>query len=312
MMLRSFTLSLTQRDMLIVAFVYSYDGVVLDQILRRFWPSPGARSAGYARVARLIEAGYLRSCRLPATEDRGSGKTWLTLGPRALPLLTERLNLVPSDLRHVRKSFVPLFHQHEVAIRDVRLDLELACTASSQVSLASWTLESDYKRHPLMVHDPQLEEQLKKQCKTSGLPKSAEVPLIPDGAFTLRMAGARTKHFLFELDRGTLVSPRRFRAKVRGHLLYTKQQPTPILFVVPSLQRAAQISHWVKQEAEALGVDPRVVWIAERGQISEHTILTGNIWQVVGGPAVSLVPSHNFDSAMSPAAPPQPHSSSLF
>ena len=73
---------LTARDLEILAMIFHYDGLVVDLVRRRFWPSPGARSACYDRLARLIADGYLQATRLPSLTGVGSGRTFLTIGGR--------------------------------------------------------------------------------------------------------------------------------------------------------------------------------------------------------------------------------------
>src|SRR5215203_5038985 len=80
-------LYLTPRDIEILLMVYRYDGLVNTQIQRRFWPGIGSRSPYYQRLSRLINAGFLRSIRLPSITGSGSGPSLITLGPRAYPIL---------------------------------------------------------------------------------------------------------------------------------------------------------------------------------------------------------------------------------
>src|SRR5690348_13938339 len=75
-------LALTHRDLAILTMVHQYDGCVIEQIKRRFWPTFGARSACYDRLARLIAANHLHAQRLPSLTGRGSGKVFLTIGPQ--------------------------------------------------------------------------------------------------------------------------------------------------------------------------------------------------------------------------------------
>src|SRR5207249_428314 len=136
--------------------VYHYDGLVNKQIKRRFWPGFAARSPFYKRLGRLISAGYLRAVRLPPANGLGSGPSLITLGPGSHPMLKEQLGLTSSDIKRLRHSFVPLLWRHDAAVRDFRLELELACEASG-VSISEWVNESELRRHPikLKLEDPQ-------------------------------------------------------------------------------------------------------------------------------------------------------------
>lgn len=268
-------LVINQRDVDVMVMVYVFDGVTVDQVRSRFWPTDGARSACYDRVARLTRSQYLTNVRLPSLTGQGSGKAFLTIGPRAYPLLAERLELSRAELNHVKQSPAPLFVAHHVAIVDFRLSLETACEGVAVVSLQDWTSERELKRAPFRVKDPM---------------GTVSIVLVPDGAFTLELADGSAQSFYLEMDMGTL-APKRFRAKLRGYLMLAKQQPTPILFVVPDQRRQAQIASWAIDEAQRLSADPTIFWLTTRESITEQTVLAQPICQVVGGPSAHpLVP----------------------
>src|SRR5690348_12258974 len=93
---------LTQRDLQIILMVYRYDGLVNQQLKRRFWPSFGARSRYFDRLARLINHGYLKSLRLPsaAKNGAGSGPSWITLASNSYPILERDFGV--TDFKHLR------------------------------------------------------------------------------------------------------------------------------------------------------------------------------------------------------------------
>src|SRR5438034_2561579 len=99
---------LTLRDIEIILMIYHYDGLVISQIKRRFWPSFGARSPMYERLARLVAADYIRSARLPAVAGSGSGPSFYTLGAASYPLLRQLLGLTHADIKHLRHH-MPLY-----------------------------------------------------------------------------------------------------------------------------------------------------------------------------------------------------------
>src|SRR5690242_12577753 len=129
-----FLIPLTIRDEQMLEMCATYAGVTADQIGRRFYQSGGqrrGRSACYARIARLVVAGYLRSRRLPARTGVGSGKAFLTPGPAAFPLLVERLGVSRAELRRSSEPVSLLFVAHHLAVGDFRLSLELAAPESA-------------------------------------------------------------------------------------------------------------------------------------------------------------------------------------
>jgi hypothetical protein len=268
--------TLTPRDVAILTMTAYYDGLTVQQIRRRFWPNFGSRSPCYRRIAYLIEAGYLRAVRLPSASSLGSGPSWLTVGPAAYPILTEYLGLTPAELKRLRRSFVPMFWAHEVGLRDFRLTVELGCAALNGVALKEWTTEAELKKHPIKVRPD-----------GEGRPG---LELVPDGRFELSL-GRRTQRFYVEYDRGTIMAPRRFKAKLRAYFLHLRVSPAPVLFLVPDAARLRAIERWAREEAAELGTDPTIIWIAQSEQLTRESVLTSPVWQIVGGPSpAALVP----------------------
>lgn len=258
--------SLTSRDLTILRMVYEYEGCMVEHLRRRFFPTPGARTPCYRRIAYLVEHGYLTSSRLPSQTGTGSGKASLTVGPNARPILAEMLGLSRSDLARTRLSS-PMFIAHHLAICDVRLAFEMAVGNSTIFHLQDWTGDRELHQSPIRAKDP----------KTA-----KELPIIPDAAFTLTLPDGSQQSFFIEMDMDT-VSPKRMQAKLRAYLI-RKGDPTPVLFVVPNDARQSAITHWAETEARDLKADPTIFWIATKAVITEETVLSAPIWQVVGGP----------------------------
>ncbi|MGH7511364.1 MAG: hypothetical protein ACREOQ_00435, partial [Gemmatimonadales bacterium] len=178
-------LRLTPRDTAILALVYFYDGIIIDLIVRRFWPSPGARSACYDRVARLINAGYLRAERLPSQTGLGSGKQFLTVGPKARPILIEQYGVSPPELRHLDRDVTPLFAHHHLEICSFRLSLELAVKATPGILLEEWVLERELRKAPRKIKDEE---------------RKTTIILVADGLFTLALSDGTVQRFALEQD----------------------------------------------------------------------------------------------------------------
>jgi hypothetical protein len=266
-------IQLTQRDIDILLMIYYYDGLVVSQIRRRFWPSFGARSPMYERLGRLVAADYIRSSRLPALTRSGSGPTFYTLGPASYPLLKELLGLTHSDIKRLRHH-IPLYWVHDAQVRDFRLTLQLACESSGLVELTEWMTDASLKRQPIKV----------------ALDKQTTHELVPDGIFTLSLSDGRSKTAYLEIDRGTQQSPTAFKRKVRAYLSHIRAKPTPVLYVVPDEARREQLSSWIAAEALSCEANAKLFAIALRAHVSQETILHGPIWQVVDGPIMAILP----------------------
>jgi Replication-relaxation len=274
-------LVLTDRDLAILEMVFSYGGVSVHHIQRRFFRSPGARSSAYDRVNRLVEAGYLAGHRLPSQTGQGSGKFFLLTGPAARPVLAKLLNCSVSALQRQTRAKAPATLNHELAIIDVRLALELAVEASTVFTDLAWTSEWELRRRPVTVTDPVTQN---------------AIPLIADGAFILTLNDHSEQEFLLEIDMATLAA-KRLRAKLRGYLVWAKPHPVPVLWAASSAERALLLVTLAAEEAKKLGADPTIFWVTTQASVNEQTVLAGRIWQVVGGPQAMTLGSLAGDSA---------------
>lgn len=280
----SVNIALTKRDIGLLLMVYNYDGCAIAHLANRFWKSGtkkfGPRSAFYRRIRLLVDAGYLRSARLPPLNGNGgSGKAFITLGDKGRQVIADYLRLSRSDLRRLREIETPLMAAHHLEICSIRLALELACEQHG-IELTEWRSERELRLPPIVkVQDPR---------PPAGSP-AILIPLIPDGEFSLRLPDGRTGSLRLECDRGT-VAPKRVRARCRAYFAYTAKDARPVLWVVPDQARRDAITSWALAEAGRLALDPTLFWITTKDQVNETTILEP-IWQVVGGPLMALVPA---------------------
>jgi hypothetical protein len=116
--------------------------------------------------------------------------------------------------------------------------------------------ESDLRRSPLVVADPETKKQMF---------------LIPDAAFTLiSQAVGKKADFYLEMDLAT-VSLKSIRQRVRGYLL--RQTPCPVLFVVPDSKRQHAIAQVAREEAAQLKANPTTIWITTKTHMTPETVL---------------------------------------
>jgi hypothetical protein len=275
----SHAVQLTERDRRLLQMVARYRAVTIAQLRRRFFATPGGRSAGYARIKRLVQAKYLLAQRLGSLSGIGSGKTLLTLGRPGQRLVTG----LPDDASP-RVGRAPRLRAlgtiaHHLAIGDVRLSLELAVEQSRRFRRIAWRPEHELAAAPLRIPDPE-----------SGQTFTG----IPDGALQLELCDGRTQSFLVELDRGTIPGTR-LRPKLRAYL--RQVPPLPVLFIVPDARRQVMIRSWTLAEAGRIGADPTRIWLTTSAQMTEAAVLAQPIWQVVGGPVAlaltALVDRHD-------------------
>jgi Replication-relaxation len=250
---------MTQRDLRIISMVYDYEGCAVEHIRKVFFQGAKSRSIPcYRRLSYLVKQGYLRSLLLPALN-----KHFLTPGARARSVLSYLLK--GAEVKRIRVES-PLLILHKLAICDIRVSLEMASKASPLFVLTHWINESALRRSPLTAEDPETKKQ---------------TSLIPDAAFTLWSHTERKADFFLEVDMAT-VSLKHIRQRVRGYLL--RQDPSPVLFVVPDVGRQKAIAQVALEEATDLKTNPTTIWITLRECLTPETILSAS-WVAVGHPA---------------------------
>jgi hypothetical protein len=250
---------MTQRDANIISMVYEYEGCGVEHIRKAFFQGSKNRSIPcYRRLSYLIKEGYLRSLLLPALH-----KHFLTSGAKARSVLSSFLK--GSEMKRIRIES-PMLILHKLAICDIRVSLEVASKASPLFVLSQWINESALRCSPLSVEDPETKKQ---------------TTLIPDAAFTLRSVAGRKADFYLEMDMAT-VSLKHIRQQVRGYLL--RQDPSPVLFVVPDTGRQKAITQVALAAAKELRVNPTRIWITLKEHLTPETAFSAP-WIAVGHPA---------------------------
>jgi hypothetical protein len=256
-------LTLTNRDLSILVFTWSFGGVTADLICKRhFHAGPGALRACYRRIARLIGQGLLTCTRLPSSTSVGSGKAFPTLGKAARPILTEALGFSSSaELGRIRMA-APRYLAHHLATAEFRLELTIACERSAVFELLDWTPELELEREPICVKDPKTIKNL---------------VLIADGAFELSLQDGGQQRFLVEIDMGTVTS-KRLRGKLRGYVI--SNAGAVVLFVVPDAKREQTIASWAQEEAQALHSAADIFWVTTMARVRAASLTSSPIWTV--------------------------------
>jgi hypothetical protein len=252
------------------------------QIRRRFWGQNGHPRTYLERLAALIAADYLRAVVVPSSTYGGSGQRLIVIGPAAHALLIGLEGLTRSDIKRLRHAIVPALWKHDLAVRDVRLSVDLACAETSVVDLVEWVNDADFHRDPIKLKLPDPEHPV----------RQVAVELVPDGAFTLELASGQSKSYFLEIDQDTEQSPTKMKGRLRAYLRHIGTSRRPVLWVVPSPRRAEKLARWIVEQAAGLGCSPAIFAITTFDQVDERRVLAHPIWQVVGVPApMSLLPA---------------------
>ncbi|MBI2334304.1 replication-relaxation family protein [Candidatus Daviesbacteria bacterium] len=129
---------LTKRDMAIIVMVYLFGGCSSAHVAKRIFPTLKSPRVSYRSIARLTHAGYLDSRRLPSSTGVGSGRLFLSVGPKGRAVVAQALGVSASDLARSRID-APRFIDHHLAICDTRVNVELAVERSNLFTLIEWS-----------------------------------------------------------------------------------------------------------------------------------------------------------------------------
>ncbi len=276
---------LTPRDEQVIEMVFLYAGCSADAVHQRFFAGTTTLSACYRRLRLLIAHQYLSTQRLSSLSGLGSGKWFLTVGPKAHTILAPRLGLSREEVRP-RLLSSSLLAEHHFAICFFRLCVERAAESLKDVALIDWTLELVLRRSPVRVKDT---------YEVGNQQLTRTITLVADGAFLLAH-GQREQRFALEQDMGT-VSLKRVQTKIRGYLRHQAREsaPTPVLYITSSVARQEAIIAAALVHAKDLGAKPSQIFATTQTEIAADTVLTEPIWHQAGrGEPVAIVAQPEF------------------
>jgi hypothetical protein len=266
-------LVLTGRDEAILQSVWDLRTVTRAQLQRLHFggeagtPAARAVSTCIRRLGLLRVHGLLLARRLPTGRSAGATPLVYSLGPRAVPLLAERLDVDRSLIERRQRQdarLAWLFFEHRQAITDVRIAFTAACRARGYT--LNWRSDEDLAaaRQTVTVDGRRL-----------AVRPDAYVVVELDGT------GRRTAFFL-EVQRTS--RPATFRRKAAAALAYWQSGAYTAYFGARSLrvltvvESAAQIEYLRTSVAE-LGGGP-LFWFAPRGAVIAEPF--GPCWVVSG------------------------------
>jgi hypothetical protein len=263
-------LLLQERDIQIILMAYNFNGVTIETIKKRFWPSATSKATYYQRLHALINAGYLKATKTTNPYSGYHGVLWLVHGPRSRAVIADALRVPISQIAFGSRSISPLRVAHSTLINELRVCLELAQEHYPALTSLEWYPESYFKGRPLIIQ--------------AG-PTAQERTLEPDSAFSVQIPQGKLSAFV-EADRGTITSHQDLRARFRDYLLFarTPKTPRPVLWVVPTEGRIKLLESLALQAAAELKEDPTIFFLTTRGKVTQHSLLFEPIWKVVAGP----------------------------
>src|SRR5437870_2692140 len=96
----------TARDRDICFFVHRYDGCTVELLHQRFWSAHTNISGAYARIAKLVKAGYL------SVSQFRFDKSFVGLGKQGRALVAGLLGVPTSELPPIKAPQATLFWHH--------------------------------------------------------------------------------------------------------------------------------------------------------------------------------------------------------
>jgi hypothetical protein len=199
-------LLLTRRDEAILGSVWELRCVTRAQIQHLHFGNGGgaarASSSCIRRLGLLRVHGFLLARRLPTGRDAGAAPFVYSLGPRAVPLLAERLDVDRSAVARRQRQdarLAWLFFEHRRAVTDVRIAFAVVCRARGY--RLSWRGDEELAAARLSV-----------------AVDGRRLPVRPDGYAVVELTGGRRTAFFLEVQRTS--RPAAFRRKALATLAY--------------------------------------------------------------------------------------------
>lgn len=193
----------TERDKLILEAVHAYDGMLgFSQIRRMFFTG---ESQTKNRLKLLYQNCYLNR---PNKEQRRRMPEMIYWLDKRGAKIVASLNGTPVNEFTWRKQPRWFQIEHDLAVNDLRLDMEQACRDAPEINLEMWLPESEFWSYPDKVSYTYQDRQHNRNIR-------------PDGYFML----STEEHYfryLVEIDRSTEDNPRFFREKILPGLAYLK------------------------------------------------------------------------------------------
>lgn len=257
-------LLVTPRDIALLCSVHTYRQLTREQIERLHFSSLARRSGGWQshvairRLGLLTAHEYLHARPLPHAKPFGRPPLLYSLGPNAVHLVADALELEPAAVLRRQRQDARLewsTYPHRAAITELRVVLSLAAQAAG---------------HRLTWHADEELAQLGERAVVDGHP----VPVRPDAFFVLSVVrlDGRTRHYPCFLELQLRSKPAVYRRKCRAFLAYFSSgrftarfgfHSFRLLGVADSRERARHL----QAAAEAEAPNSRVFWSASLSEL---------------------------------------------
>ena len=288
-------LQLKERDFQMMERIASYEGVMADYQLQRFFGA-GERTTR-DRLTKLVEHGYLqRRLRVQFTASQQVGTAyWLTAdGWRSVAEVNSAHH---GQARGYRRSPKEAQFAHDIAINDFRILVTEACMYQPEYVLEQWRNSGEFLAYPESVEF----------VDTTG--RRLTRKLEPDGFFKVLWRRPESKpalgKFFLELDNGTEPLNRFEREKYRPgaaylkHPAYAKHYEGPAgRWLIVVTKDESRLEQLMRQARAGIGADAYLFYFALLRQLTPQGVLTQPVWRHgYTGEGVSLLGSDLLDAA---------------
>ncbi len=292
-----------ERDGQLVITTYEYGGILARRHIHNlFWPSCTLRAV-QKRLSKLIENGYLarptdRDWRTKPIPEAiywigPQGALWLAGqygieldGEFTYPLNENHQRKLEQQLRQGGISWIrqPKWHQleHDLAVVDFRLSVEVALSEIEFFSLEDWRNEHYFRSDPDVI-----EFEVTNRDGTTTLTKKG---ICPDSSFTIvdrkrQTTGQPAKaRFLLELDGATHSNPKFGRDKVLAGAAYIKSPQYKARFGANAgrwlivTMGSKRMNNLMNQTHQAVGSSSRLFFFTTTDQLGSCNVLVDPIW----------------------------------
>jgi hypothetical protein len=269
-------IQLQERDLQLLLYAYELHAFTQQEAYRLCYGenlaqhTPLSPSVCYRRLGLLTQHRLLSARRAPAATSRGSAPYIYCLGPRAVPLLADRLGL-PAEViaRRIRQDQQLAWRLFEHIHGLAQVHTAFICACRERGYVLEWRSDQALAANKLVAHEG-----------------GVSLPLQPDAFFTVtRPAEGLRSCFFIELQIAS--RPSDYRGKARAYLAYTESgtyirdfgyRSIVVLGITSgSQERALNLKH-AAEDASGRSL----FWSSTVDELLAEPF--GRIWQVAGQP----------------------------
>lgn len=199
------SMRLTPRDQRILEALHAFDGMLSFRQIQRMYFT--GESQAEQRMKLLYQNGYVDRPNQDQRRRLSEMIYWLDRKGAEFVASINGSTLTEFGWRKEPRWFQV---DHDIAVNNFRLDMIEACSKTPDISLETWTPESEFWAYPDTVVYKYSNRDVRRKIR-------------PDGFFMVTVGDTRIR-YLLEIDRSTEDNPRFLREKILPGLAYLKSE----------------------------------------------------------------------------------------